>query len=466
MSMAVFRAMRVLAVVALVATSLGGGKPAVAAGPVVQPETGTLDGAAFKIEVPANWNGDLVLYSHGYVQPGGENPAVDVGDPLTGTYLLGQGYALAGSAFKTTGWAVQDALVDQINLLNHFDSKYGTPKHTIAWGHSLGGMITAGLVQRDPQRFAGALPMCGVLAGGVGVWNVGLDGVYVFKTLVAPSRDLQLVNITHPDANLATAEGLLAGAQATPQGKARIALAAAVADLPGWFDPTSPEPAANDYATQEANQELWEAQVDFPFQFALRAELESRAGGNPSWNIGVDYRRQLDLSVDRDEVRALYQAAGLNLDQDLRTLAAAPRVFANPRSVGYLTRNIVYDGNIDHLPVLTMHTIGDGLVLNQNEQAYASIVDRPDLLRQTFVQRAGHCTFTPAETIAAFNALASRIKTGRWSGIDPQALNQAATALGLASSTAPAAYVPFTPTRFPRPFSLKFGLGLLSDFLR
>ena len=42
------------------------------------------DGATYLIEVPSNWNGTLVLYSHGYVVPGSSNPAVDVGDPITG----------------------------------------------------------------------------------------------------------------------------------------------------------------------------------------------------------------------------------------------------------------------------------------------------------------------------------------------------------------------------------------------
>src|SRR5215470_953137 len=58
--------------------------------------TGSIGGAAYKIEVPANWNGTLVLYSHGYVTPGSPNPATDVGDPVTGGWLLANGYALAG----------------------------------------------------------------------------------------------------------------------------------------------------------------------------------------------------------------------------------------------------------------------------------------------------------------------------------------------------------------------------------
>src|SRR6202050_26612 len=147
---------------------------ALASGP--ETLTGTFgDGATYLIQVPASWNGTLVLYSHGYVVPGSANPAEDVGDQLTGGYLLSKGYALAGSSYATTGWAVQQALPDQIHTLNKFQSLVGTPKHTIAWGHSLGGMITAGLVQRYPKRFDAALPMCGVVAGGVGVWNQALD---------------------------------------------------------------------------------------------------------------------------------------------------------------------------------------------------------------------------------------------------------------------------------------------------
>ena len=182
-----------------------------------------------------------------------------------------------------------------------------------------------------------------------------------------------------------------------------------------------------------------------------------RAGGNPSWNTGVNYRRLLDQSINKDEVLALYAGApGLSLDQDLATLAATPRIAADRPAVRYLTRNIVYNGEFD-IPELTLHTTGDGLVLNQDEQAYASIAENPSLLRQTFVHRAGHCTFTPAETIAAFSALVHRIDTHRWSGLSPAALNDAAAELGQPFNTAPPAYLTFTPTAFPRPFSLEDG---------
>src|SRR6202050_4368421 len=260
--------------------------------------TGSLaDGATYEIQVPANWNCTLFLYSHGYVVPGSPNPADDVGDPVTGAWMLAHGYALAGSSYATTGWAIEQALPDQISTLNTFDQTYGKPKTTVAWGHSLGGIITAGLIQDYPSRFDAALRMCGVLSGGVATWNTALDGAFAFQKLIDPS--IQLVDITNPTANLDNAEAALTAAQATPQGRARIALAAALADTPGWFTPLSPEPSATDYAAQEQNQYLWDSEVTFPFILDFRAELEARAGGNVSWNTGVNYVADLAKSVDR-----------------------------------------------------------------------------------------------------------------------------------------------------------------------
>ena len=419
---------------------------------------GTIGGATYKIEKPAAWNGTLVLYSHGYVTPGSANPARDVGDPATGAFLLAHGYALAGSSYSRTGWALEQAFVDQIALLDFFEQNCGHPKRILAWGHSLGGIITAGLIQKFPERFSGALPMCGVLAGGVGVWNEGLDGEFVFKTLLAPNSPLNLVQIANPGGNLALAEQILATAQGTPQGRARLALVAAVGDLPGWFDPASPEPGSEDFAAQEFNQFLWNSRVDFPFGFALRAELEFRAKGNPSWNTGVDYRKQLDRSIDREEVEALYEQAGLDLDQDLETLNRAPRIAADAAAAQYLIQNIIFNGNLHGLPVLTMHTSGDGLVLVQDAQAYAGAVraaGNQKLLREIFVHRAGHCSFTPAETITAFQTLVHRLDAGKWSDTDePAVLNAQAMALGPLNIASPA-FFEFEPSVFLRPFDTR-----------
>lgn len=438
-------------------------------------KTGSLsDGVTYLMEVPAHWNGTLFLYSHGYVVPGSPNPATDVGDPVTRAFMLGHGFALAGSSYARAGWAVKEALTDQIEVLDLFDSMFGHPNRTIAWGHSLGGIITAGLIQRNPGRFTAAQPMCGVLSGGVATWNTALDGELAFSTLIAPESHLQLVNITNPEVNLTLAEDALAAAQATPEGQARIALGAALANVPGWFVPTTPEPGPKDFAGQEMNQFLWDQQVDFPFVFAFRAELEARAGGNGSWTTGVDFKQQLERSVDRDEVHALYRAAGLNLEADLDALNDAARIRANDKAVDYLERNIIFNGQI-HIPVLTLHTKGDGLVVVENESAYKEVVDEAgngDFLRRDFIDRAGHCAFTPAETIAAVGKLLDRVETGKWHE-DVKDLNAAATALGPQFNifetaegivAVPPAFIDFHPGPYLRPFDrfsreCEFGFG-------
>lgn len=464
------RALRLLMAAALIITGLGSvtALPALAgthAPAGVKEYTGTFkDGATYIIQVPSKWNGTLFLYSHGYVIPGASNPAQDVGDPLTGNWLLQHGYALAGSSYATTGWAVQQALPDQIHTLNVFDHLAGTPQRTIAWGHSLGGMITAGLIQQYPSRFNAALPMCGVVSGAVATWNTALDSEFAFQQLIDPA--ISVVNITNPGGNLAAAETAAAAAQKTAAGRARLALAAAFADTPGWFTPLSPEPGATDYRAQEANQYAWAAQVTFPFAFDLRAEVEARAGGNPSWNTGVNYFKDLLNSANLKEVLSLYHAAGLSLDQDLATLAAAPRISANPASVKYMQQNITYNGQLN-IPVLTMHTTGDGLVVPENEQAYSTAVANAGesaLLRQVYVHRAGHCAFTPAETITAAQVLINRLNTGQWNtqALTPALMNARAAALGptynvFTSSgqlvaTKPA-FLHYTPTPYLRPFN-------------
>jgi pimeloyl-ACP methyl ester carboxylesterase len=439
-------------------------------------KTGALSDGAYELQCPAGWNGTLLLYSHGYVTPtvSTPNPATDVGDPLTGAYLLSHGFALAGSSYATKGWAIQQALPDQVNTLTAFDQAFGKPRTTIAWGHSLGGIITAGLIQDYPNLFNAALPMCGVLSGGVATWNTALDAAFAFQQLIDPKVQVVNIGINNAAANLTEGETAVAAAQQTAAGRARLALVAALGDTPGWFTPLSPEPAATDYAAQEQNQFLWDTEVTFPFVLAFRAELEARAGGNVSWNTGVNYFTDLAKSVDLREVTALYKTAGLSLTKDLVTLNSAPRISAKPSAVAYLAKYISFNGDIS-IPVLSMHTTGDGLVVPENEQAYKSVVDRDgngNLLRQIFVNRAGHCAFTPAETITAVQTLLNRLSTGHWNVPSPAGLNSEAAALpstdnvyirtttnsdGTSTTTlvptAPA-FISYTPAQYLRPFDL------------
>jgi pimeloyl-ACP methyl ester carboxylesterase len=467
--------------VAFGARSAGLNAPGTCTNPAVTCRLGASDdGSQWKIEVPSNWNGTLLLYSHGYVPPPGPNPPPDdAGSRDVADYLLAHGFALAGSSYASFGWAVGDAFDDQEAVLDEFRHDFGKPKATIAWGHSMGGMITAGLLQLHPNQFVGGLAMCGLLGGGIGLWNTNLDLEVAFKALMmldpnpavsGPASTLQVTHVQNANANIGAAEAALAGAQSTPEGRARIALAAAMIDLPSWFSLASPEPGPTDYTSWEQNQ-FQAMQIQMAFVFGFRQELETRAGGNPTWNTGIDYAAQLQKSADRDEVQALYQTAGLDLDADLSAINATQRISPDAAAARYMEKNVVYTGLL-HEPLLTMHTTSDFLVPFQHEQAFAEAVagaKRTALLRQLFVHRPGHCAFTGAETLTALNVLLDRLNSGDWHQAgDPAALNAQATALGPALNTispapgvpavpAPSSFVATEPSEFLRPFILPPG---------
>ncbi len=456
--------------------------------------SGTLpDGEPYGFEVPTDWNGTLVLICQGYVAPGTPPPGsivswdgLSAAQTATGPWilntfnepwihwLLGNGCAVATS-FGGIGWSVRETLRDQIQTLDIFASVYGTPARTISFGASLGGMSAAGLIQQHPERFAGALSLAGPLAGSVGAWNQGLDVAFAIKQLLGPQSALKVIRISNPgtpaSGNWGLARILLAIAQNSAQGRARIALACALGDVPGWFDPLTAEPAADDYTTQELNQYLWAREVLAGFFFGYgRAELEARAGGNPSWNTGVDYQVQFANSADSAEVVALYQAAGLSLANDLARLNAAPRIAADPLAFDFLSKYVVLDGDLGGVPVLTLHTTADGLIPVQHEAAYRSAALKEQdhqLLRQAYVHRGGHSTFTSAEIIAAFQTLFQRIDAGKWrADANPDPLNAAAEALGPSYNAllvdgslipTPPAFVEYEPLPFLRPYDIPDG---------
>ena len=389
---------------------------------------GTLPGGAtYVMDVPADWNRTVLLYSHGYTPDGAPNPAQNAPSAEVRSALLARGYALIGSSYRDTGWVLEHALPDQLSTLDAFADRFGRPARAIAWGTSLGGMITTGLAERYGHRFAGALAMCGLEQGGIANWNNTLDPVFAVRTFFADPA-VPLVNL--PDQatalrSVATLTAALDAAGATPQGRARTALAAALHNLP-WA----------------GHAEALRGTVYVGLSW--RQEMETWAGGNPSWNTGVDYARVFARSAVRAEVSELYAAAGLSLADDLALLNRAPRISASPSAVRYVARNLTFTGRLG-TPLLTIHTTGDALVPVQVERAYAE-ASGGRLLRQAFVDRDGHCTFTAGEMLAALEAVA-----GRWVDTGPTALNAAAERFDPAGSHA---YVWYRPAPYPRPFHL------------
>lgn len=397
--------------------------------------TGSLaDGATWIADVPADWNGTLILYSHGYGHLNPQNAPNDA----TQQALLDRGYALVGSSYSGGLWALANATNDQFASLAAIKEQIGTPGMTLGFGTSMGGLISAQEAQRSNGRLDGVLTTCGLVGGGVNLNNYQLDGEYAISQLLAPNQQIKLVN--YADSGEArTAANLLSQAvthaQSTPAGRARIALAAALLNTPAWATGDSP-PAPHDYAEQEQQQAaLLPSQLQFVI--SARPSIEAAAGGNASWNVGVDYGRLIDRSANHDQVTTLYRAAGLSLKDDINTLNSHEEIRPSRPALKNLTRTSTVAGNLG-VPELDLHTISDTLAPIAYENYYGRLVGRArdkSLLRQAYVKSIGHCNFTPSELVAGVRTVQARVERGRWGASATAAnLTLTATATGLGDS--------------------------------
>ncbi|MGW2146787.1 alpha/beta hydrolase family protein [Nonomuraea bangladeshensis] len=413
--------------------------------------SGTLDdGTPYEFVVPARWNGAVVVALD--FAGSGRN------EPLTAR-LLADGVARGGTSRAITGWDIRSAIDNQAEALARFEDAYGPARYAIDSGTSMGGFVAAGVAQVHPGTFDAAVPMCGGLGGSVGQWNQKLDTVFVLERLVAPGLPVVDIPKDVDSARKAWIDAL-AAAQQTPEGRARIALAAAVGQLPAWGrnpdGSTPPPPGRGDADALQRGAYLALAGGPLPYvgqAMSSRRQIMDVVGGNPSWNTGVDYEKQLSLADPalRRAVRDLYKKAGLDLAADLSNLAAAPRIAADPDAVERFSRGIVLTGDL-RIPVLTVSGTGDQISTVAQQQSYEEKVRRAgagSLLRQTYTETVGHCDFSPAEQEAALLTMLDRLRSGHWPATSAPAMN--ARAAALAADPAPR-YVPFTPPRFNRPY--------------
>ena len=409
----------VLAVVAALALAV----PAASAAPT-QLE-GELNGAPYRIVVPDGWNGTLVVYAHGYRDradhPGETDVRVAEAAPVAALEpaLLSMGYALAGSAYRRNGWAVQEGIEDTKALVSLFRDTVGKPRRTLLWGFSMGSVITFALAEQTAGHFDGYLAACAVAAGTSRAWDGAgaLSAAYAaafgwpapwgttadvrddldFDTEVAPKMFLELSNL----ANWGKFEFM------------RLVSGAAPSSLP------APAPT-------------W-AFTNMFFATEARAELERRAGGPVVQNRTHAYTLS---AADKAYL------AGLGVDADalLAQMNAGRNVSAPPSARNYLERWADYSGKIKK-PVLTLHTQTDALVPPSHESAYAATVaaaGRSGLLAQTFTSGNGHCAFTGPQLVTALTALDGWAATG--------------TRPGAASFPAALGFLPgFTAPAWPQP---------------
>jgi hypothetical protein len=417
----------------------GAADAAAAAAPGTQ-VTGTLaNGTTWIAEYPASWNGTLLLYSHGF----GALTAADAPDANTQAALLADGYALAGSSYdpNNSEWALDTAVSDQFGTLAAVESTVlpSRPRHVLAFGTSMGGLISALEAQRGRGEIDGALTTCGIVAGGVNLNEYQIDGEYAIARLLG-DPGTKLVGFGDDATALGTAGALTADAttaQSTAAGRARLALAMAFMNVTPW-DPSSAGPAP---ASDPGAQETAEYNVLFGGSFNImdfvelgRISVEQADGGQATWDVGTNFAQVLANSPYKHEVAALYQAAGLSLGGDLTALTAHTSTKADPAALRSLYQTSVPTGRLE-VPELDLHTIGDNLVPVQNENYYARLVNRAgsrSLLRQAYTESFGHCNFSPSELVAGVQAVMHRVVTGHWDDVATAAsLEQAATATNL-----------------------------------
>lgn len=340
---------------------------------------GTINGAAYTIKMPQKWNGTLLLYSHGYrfatvpaaeptspIQTNAQVTSTDSDgkgtDPLSQD-LLAQGYALAGSAYKSNGWAVADGVTAGEQLRDKFVSLVGNPRRTYVWGDSLGGLITEILAETNPKWVDGAAPMCGAVAGPNLNFDTALDVAFAVKTLIDPS--FVMTNYTSADqANQewteASAAIQKAAADTAGGGTAKVLYIASLVNAP---DKTTTYDGHD--LTSEVKAQVESVLTALAFGTSGRYELEQRVGGNPSQNTDVDYSKRISSA----EASTIAFAGGdvAKLDQ---ALADAPRVQADKAARDKFEALGDTTGDISK-PTVTMHTEDDPLVLVSNEAILA-----------------------------------------------------------------------------------------------
>jgi hypothetical protein len=402
---------------------------------------GIINGAAYEIVMPQRWNGTLLLYSHGYrsAQPVPPDfapvstapepaPGWSSGNRALGNALLEQGYALAGSAYASNGWAVADGVKANEELYEFFRANVGSPDLVIAWGDSLGGLITAELAQ-DHDWVSGALPMCGVLAGVNPNFDLGLDLALVIRELLDPELPVgDLVNYeTLMTQFQDSAQRIVDAADAKrPEDNLRLLLAATLVGAPTQ---TQRQDGSTVRSVVEASAEGILAGL--AFATVAQQELQTRLGGNPSTNLESTFRDRLSAE-DRERLEAYASELGIPdgpqlLNRWLNLLETAPRTAADASARSLASDLGAPTGNLRQ-PTLVVHTKADPLVIVENLSWFAQRAVQEgaqDLLQTVVIEPptrypatpgapygAGHCTFTSAQRLAAVAAVDAWVRTG------------------------------------------------------
>ena len=357
---------------------------------------GVLAGSAYKIEVPDNWNGVLVMWAHGYRGAASTGATTLFADehPLRAP-LIANGFAWAASSYAKNDYNVGQGVLDTHKLAKHFGSIAGTqPDQTYITGASMGGHVTAVSIEKFPQTYAGAMPICGVL-GDVELFDFFADFNLAAQELGDASQTGYPV--ADPAAYLgADIPQMKAELEALPGGWP-VALNADGQDLKALTELRSGGERPNfDQAWY-----FWNAPAgDFLFELAVDTRTIP-VNGDLVDNADVVYQFDTDPALSGHEQE--FNGDVLRLERDPQSVASRGIAGLPPVT-----------GDIDR-PVLTLHNLGDLFVPFHMETIYADRVaehGKSDLLVQRAIRGVDHCDFTGVELMTAFTDLVAWVNTG------------------------------------------------------
>jgi pimeloyl-ACP methyl ester carboxylesterase len=341
--------------------------PAFSALPGATADSGRLGGAVYQIEMPDDWNRKLVLYQHGF-----ENlePAAEATAPDFRRYLIGRGYAWGASSFSSTSFVPSRGADETAALWDFFARKYGRPERTYVTGLSMGGAATHLAAERYDGRYDGALALCGAADPESAVLSPGAD-FFVVGAFVA--------GVTQDEYDRGDISGIIRDRirPALRDPRKHRQFEDILVDLTG-----GPRPFAREgiHAEEETN---WQRAELLALVHAARNRDRYVLGPVSDVSSREFARRALRLRVDEAQYRAL-------------------------------TEDAAESGDI-RMPLLTLHTTGDGQVPIEQARILREKVGRAGrrgLLVQRLFRDPGHCGFTTEEQERAFGALVAWVERG------------------------------------------------------
>lgn len=373
-----------LILVALLLT-LAPGLRAAAAQSAVDIVTGcTDDGSTFAIAMPGAWNGSLIVYAHGIVDPAAPValPSTQDGFETLRSKWTDVGYAVAYSSFAENGYALKSAIKSTHELRREFRRRFGRPTRTYLTGHSLGALAVVALAEAFPEQYDGALAMCAPIAGGVAEIQYLSDARVVFDYFfpgavpggpftVPPDTSFSPGSPVFNSVLTSLVSGLSSPGQSTLQ-------FANVAHLPYT--------SANELVASAMSV------VGFSVRFSNDV-MERTEGRIPYGNIETIFRGSAD-------------DAALNVGVE--------RFTARKGAVKYFEKFYTPTGELA-IPMLTLHSRFDPVAPFAQEAAYAQAVADAGAgtwLTQRAISSYGHCNINAAETMSGFQALVTWVNGG------------------------------------------------------